>query len=316
MPGPNDINPARAEAAVWLARLRADDRSEADARAFQIWLHDNPLHAEAFEGVSAVWELTGGLDGTGNAVRTLRNAAVSRRAALTGACALAVGAAGFGIWRISQAGVYETDIGAQEHVTLEDGTVAFLDTDTRIQARFADDVRMVRLDRGRVNFRVAPDPHRPFVVEAADERVVAGQTTFDIRRDGDTLSVVLLRGTASITLSPQQKPHMLGEGDRLVSVDRLVRVDKPNLRPLLAWQFGQAIFENQSLADAASEMNRYSNIKLVPDGTAAKLRFSGVYRLGDNSAFARSIALFLPVQVEIVDDQVRLVADPARLHQS
>jgi transmembrane sensor len=316
MPQPADINVAHAEAAIWLARLRADDRSEADARAFQTWLHDNPLHAEAFEGASAVWELTGGLDSADFVASTLRKTVVSRRAALTGVGALAIGATGFGLWRMSQAGVYETNIGAQEHVTLDDGTVAFLDTDTRIQARFADDVRMVRLDRGRVNFRVAPDPHRPFVVEAADERVVASQTTFDIRRDGDTLSVVLLRGTASITPSPQQQPHVLSEGDRFVSVDRVVRVDKPNLRPLLAWQFGQAIFENQSLADAATEMNRYSNIKLVPDETAAKLRFSGVYRLGDNSAFARSIALFLPVQVEIVDDEVRLVADPTRLNQS
>jgi transmembrane sensor len=316
MPRPPNIEAARADAAIWLARLRADDRSQADERAFQLWLHDHPLHAEAFEGASGVWELTGGLDRDTRQRVDTRPSGVSRRMALVGAGALSVAVVGAGLWRWSQAGVYETDIGAQEHVTLDDGTVAFLDTDTRMQAQFADDVRMVRLDRGRVNFRVASDPHRPFVVEAAGERVVASQTTFDIRRDGDSLSVVLVRGSASVTPAFQPKPHVLREGDRFVSVDRRVTVDKPNLRPLLAWQFGQAIFENQSLADAAAEMNRYSTVKLVPDDVTAHLRFSGVYRLGDTAAFARAVALFLPVQVEMADGEVHLVADPTRLHQS
>ncbi len=316
MPRPADIDAARADAAIWLARLRADDRTQADERAFQLWLHDHPLHAQAFEGASAVWELTGGLDRDTRPKVNARTPDVSRRVALAGAGALGLAIGGAGLWRLSQAGVYETDIGAQEHVTLDDGTVAFLDTDTRIQAHFADDIRMVRLDRGRVNFRVAADPRRPFVVEAAGERVVASQTTFDIRRDGDALSVVLVRGSASVTPAFQPKPHVLSEGDRFVSVDRRVRIDKPNLRPLLAWQFGQAIFENQSLADAATEMNRYSTVKLVPDEVTARLRFSGVYRLGDTAAFARAVALFLPVQVEMADGEVRLVADPTRLHQS
>ena len=37
------------EAAIWLARLRADDRSTEDERAFRAWLMADPRHAAAFE---------------------------------------------------------------------------------------------------------------------------------------------------------------------------------------------------------------------------------------------------------------------------
>ena len=49
----------RAEAAAWLARLRADDKTEADERAFRLWLAEDRLHTAAFEAVTEVWEAAG-----------------------------------------------------------------------------------------------------------------------------------------------------------------------------------------------------------------------------------------------------------------
>jgi len=50
-----------AEAADWLARLRADDRSPEDEAAFSAWLNADPGHAVAFEAVNAIWESVGAL---------------------------------------------------------------------------------------------------------------------------------------------------------------------------------------------------------------------------------------------------------------
>jgi len=49
----------RAEAAVWLALLHSDQRSEAMERDFRAWLASDALHAAAFERMTNTWEATG-----------------------------------------------------------------------------------------------------------------------------------------------------------------------------------------------------------------------------------------------------------------
>jgi transmembrane sensor len=44
-------------------------------------------------------------------------------------------------------------------------------------------------------------------------------------------------------------------------------------------------------------MNRDSTATILVDPSVAKLKVSGVYRVGDNSAFARSLAKLLPIAV-------------------
>jgi len=302
----------RAEAAAWLARLRADDKSLSDESAFRTWLTEDPLHAAAFEAVTEVWEEVG-------AARTepLKPApcasAVSRRCMLLASVSSVVAAGvGFSFWQRAYAGVYETEVGEQKHVVLADGTQAFLDTDTRIRVSYDSRLRVVDLDRGRCNFHVMANDERPFVVDAATQRIVAERTVFDVRRDGDRVCVVLLQGEASIGKRKSSALHreILTSGERLIATDVGARVDKPNLVPLVAWQTGQAVFDNETLAEAVREMNRYSVVKLqVADPAVAAMRISGVYHVGDNVAFARSIATLLPVAVQYSAAEVQLVAE-------
>jgi ferric-dicitrate binding protein FerR (iron transport regulator) len=48
----------RAEAAVWLALLHSDQRSEDTERDFRAWLAGDALHAAAFERMTNTWEAT------------------------------------------------------------------------------------------------------------------------------------------------------------------------------------------------------------------------------------------------------------------
>lgn len=305
----------KAEAAAWLARLRADDRSQEDEAAFQSWLVSKPENARAFDAVTTLWDVADGL--RGSTALSRRPARIRRRTVLAGLGSLAAASGGFAIWEEAYAGVYETGVGELKHVALSDGTEAFLDTDTRIRARFTQLVRAVELDRGRVDFRVKRDPRRPFVVEAGGQRVVADRTTFDVRRDGNRISVVLLEGRATVLAVARAKPERipLDPGQRAIVAENLpVQVDRPTLAPLTAWQYGQAIFESETLADAAAEMNRYSTIRLVVDDpVVARLRLSGVYRVGDNEAFARSVSQLLPVIIEHYSDHIDLIRDESRL---
>jgi transmembrane sensor len=70
------------------------------------------------------------------------------------------------------------------------------------------------------------------------------------------------------------------------------------------------MFDKEELAQAVEEMNRYSTAKLAVDPDIAGLKVSGMYRVGDNSAFARSLAKLLPITVRQIGDTLVLSADP------
>jgi transmembrane sensor len=303
----------RAEAATWLARLHADDKSPADECTFRIWLAADPCHAAAFEAVTEVWDVTGAA--WTDAVAVPREAAPTtrRRALMAGVAGIAAAATGFAVWQTSYAGVYETATGEQKHVVLADGTQVFLDTDTRIHASYDSRTRFVSLERGRCNFNIMESDERPFVVDAAAKRILAGHTELDVRRDGDDVCVIMVQGSASVMDKNDRQRTELRRGDRLTANAGRILVDRPKLLPLLAWQTGQAVFDNDSLSDAVHEMNRYSVVKLeISDPSVARMRISGVYRVGDNAAFGRSIAALLPVTLEFANNQVRLTADRSR----
>jgi transmembrane sensor len=320
MTQPSTGAPEVKEAAIWLARLRADDRSTEDERAFRAWLMADPRHAAAFESVNCVWDSVGAL------TRDMRNGKVqlesgfSRRALLGGGLGLAVAAGGtFAFVQSAAAEVYKTEVGEQKHVTLKDGTGVFLDTDTKLVVDFTDKNRKVDLRYGRANFRIAPDARRSFAVEAAQKLVIGTRSTFDVRRDGDNISVLLIHGQATVkSASPEaDSGRQLRDGERLsFTSGQSPKLDKPNLLPLLAWHTGQAIFENSALTDVVLEMNRYSTIKMeVDDARIARIKVSGVYRVGDNTNFARSLSRLLPIEIRVVDERIQLVGDDARILQ-
>lgn len=300
----------QAEAAAWLVRLQSDARVPADDLAFRAWVAADTSHAAAFEAVTAVWDLTGALS------RDLRGRAVpprtSRRAVMAGGAAVAAGAAVTG-WRIMEAQIYKTEVGEQKHVTLEDGSRIFLDTNSRLSVKVTRARRTAELSYGRVDFHIATDPARPFIVEAARNRIIASASTLDVQRDGEQVSVLLIKGGAEV-LHPNSAPAKLAPGERLRMVaGEAVERDRPSLAPLLAWQTGQAIFENGRLSDAVAEMNRYSTVKLaVLDSDAGELRMSGIYAVGDNLAFANSISRLLPIKVVQEEGRIDIVADKAR----
>jgi transmembrane sensor len=309
----------RAEAAAWLARLHAEDRDAADEAAFRAWLDASPSHAAAIEAVDRVWSDVGGLNGLrtdlrgGLQVGSLPvRGQTSRRLLLAGVGLLAVTGGSALFWRSASAKVYETDVGEQKHVALDDGSQLFLDAKTRVAVSFSETERTVNMQYGRVNFRVVPDLKRPFVVEAAERKIVASRCNFDVRCEDGQVQVVLIHGEADVkpASAPASRGQRLQAGERLVASNDVEKRDKPDLTRVLAWQSGYEMFDNQDLAQAAEEMNRYSTAKLAVDPSVAGLKVSGVYRVGDNGAFAHSLTKLLPVTVRQIGDTYMLSADP------
>lgn len=308
----------KAEAAAWLARLHADDRDAGDEAAFRAWLAASPAHAEAFEAVDRMWSDVGGLtdlrpDLLGRRALPEKHTVsrASRRAVLAGVGFLAVAGGSVGFWRSAGAKVYETEVGEQKHVALADGSQLFLDAQTRISVRFTETVRTVDMEFGRANFRVVPDYKRPFIVEAAERKIIATRCSFDVRCEDGQVQVVLIHGEADVkpASAPDSQGERLRSGERLVASVDMEKRDKPDMTKATAWQTGYEMFENEDLAQAVEEMNRYSTATILVDPSVARLKVSGVYRVGDNSAFARSLAKLLPIAVRESGDSLILTAE-------
>ncbi|MBA2587958.1 MAG: FecR domain-containing protein [Alphaproteobacteria bacterium] len=292
--------------------MHADDRDAADEAAFRAWLSASPDHAGAFEAVDRMWSDVGGLtDLRTDFRRAPRSRSVaSRRALLAGVGLLAVTGGSAMFWRLASAEVYETDVGEQKHVSLDDGSQLFLDAQTRISVSFTQTARTVDMEYGRANFRVVPDLKRPFIVEAAMRKIVATRCNFDVRCQDGQVQVVLIHGEADVKpAAAGGENQRLKAGERLVASNEVEKRDKPDLSHVLAWQTGYEMFDNEELAQAVEEMNRYSTAKLAVEPGVAGLKVSGMYRVGDNAAFARALSKLLPINVRQAGDTLMLTAD-------
>jgi transmembrane sensor len=132
-----------------------------------------------------------------------------------------------------------------------------------------------------------------------------------VRCEDGKVQVVLIHG--EVDVKPASDPGGQGErlraGERLAASNDIEKRDKPDLTHVLAWQTGYEMFDKETLARVAEEMNRYSTTRLEVDPSAAGLKVSGMYRVGDNSAFAQSLAKLLPIAVRQNGDTLVLTAD-------
>ncbi|WP_083748997.1 FecR domain-containing protein [Pelomonas sp. KK5] len=294
-----------AEASAWLVRLQDEARRPGYEAAFRDWLAEDPAHARAFERVTDTWELVPA------AARAARAAASRQqqsrrhpplRAMLAGLAMAAFLAVGVTVMLPSlRDPVYETAIGGQQSVLLDDGTRITLNTNTRLSVHYAKDLRRIHLDHGEAMFEVAKNPQRPFIVESGDERVRALGTTFVVRNDLQRTDVLLIEGRVQVTSASSGAPPVLLEpGERLLLRGATTprTLDRPPVEEVTAWRRSEAMFDNATLADAVAEINRYGRTQVeIRDPEVAALRVSGVFATRDPVEFANVIARLHKLEV-------------------
>lgn len=295
-----------ADAAAWLARLRAEDRTPDDVAAFRAWLDRDPDNAARFEHLTGVWEQVGGLGEIRRA--PVRTPMMSRRAVLAGGVGVAA-VGGAGLWTLALPdAAYATQVGERRALTLADGSRLLMNTGTVVEVRFGRDRRRIDLVQGQVLLDVAARP-LPFLVRLPGGVLHADRGRFDIRSDGDVAAYFAVNGIARVEHGTGTSLP-LRAGERLrTGPEGVPAIDRPEPRDLLAWQDGRAVFRNTPLADAVREMNRYSERRLVLAGdTIGAQRLSGVYRVGDNAAFAKALVMLLPVRATGSDREITIRA--------
>jgi len=333
------------QAAAWRARLA--ESADLHGGEFSSWLAQDPRNREAWRCVQASWDVLG-QQATAPGVIRLRRAALAhahnvmrrnllwprrvRRPALLAAAAACVVAAGaFLFWQQNRPDVLRTGFGERRVVTLSDGSQITLDSRSEVTVRYTADARALTLVRGQARFDVAHDVVRPFSVIAADHKVVATGTAFDVDVLGRKLLVTLLKG--HVVVLPQSAPTIpwipdaapegagsatpagaeslaasaagdargriyLDPGEQLVvSSSDAPRVSHVDIERVTAWESGEIVFDDEPLATVIERMNRYGPRHIVvADDHTASLRISGVFHEGDVDGFVSTIAAYLSVK--------------------
>ena len=182
---PLDEN-ARKDAAVdWFVRRSAAPLSAADAQAFEEWLEASPENQDAYLAVEAFWSSTAQLETLSRfdekrrqILKDVDRGRMTRRTGMFSIAALVSGLTGAGVYGlagpkrlVNQS--FRTAVGQRATVTLPDGSVVTLNTDTVVRTRADGERRLVYLDQGQAYFKVAKDRRHPFVVSAAGRTVTA-----------------------------------------------------------------------------------------------------------------------------------------------
>jgi len=208
--------------------------------------------------------------------------------------------------------VHRTGVGERLTLTLPDGSVATLNTDTILKVAYVDGERGVRLLRGQALFEVAKNRRVPFRVYAGGRQITAVGTVFDVRLDGEHVKVSLVEGVVKVAAvkakaSPgkplEQVQMTAGEVLDAPAADAPMRVASADTEKAISWRSGVVEFSGEPLAQAVAEINRYTTQPIeIDDPDAANFRVSGVFRTGEPQMFARMMTQVFPLEVQQAPD--------------
>jgi transmembrane sensor len=313
------------EAAVWVWRMDSDSVSAANRDAFNTWLRRDSRHRRAYEDLTHVWT---GLNGLAEAKREEKIATFTRTSSdsrlggrntwWAAAAAIVLGVAVAAWMRMgSEVQTLATAVGQQRSVTLADGSVVTLNTNSIVETHLQRGLREIYLRQGEAHFQVAHDRSRPFLVHAGDAVVQAVGTQFEVRlRNDQHVDVLVNEGRVevrsevaaepassghSVRLTLRSHVHTLDAGQQLSPAGNdysVVPVSTHRLSSVLAWRDGAVVFDGESLSDAIAEISRYTDTRIiVSDPQVAALKVGGRYRTGDVQAFFDALQTAFPVSI-------------------
>lgn len=283
---PRALSRADREAARWVADRDSGLLDAAAAARLDAWLQ-TPGNAQAFARAQSLW------DDMGAAVAPLPTAQPHRRRkpatatriqrwtplAATGmAAGLVLVVMGLDLPTRIQADAI-TRPGEQRSLTLDDGSVVQLNTDTAVDVAYAPGRRTVRLLRGEAAFTVAPDADRPFVVEAGGGSTTALGTRFVVRRQGALTRVSVTEH--SVRAASPQGAVVVPE-NRITAYGPHQAPSAPVASPVGvdAWTTGWLVFEDRPLSEVVEEIARYSPAPMTVIGQPVRTRrISGAFRI-------------------------------------
>lgn len=245
-------------------------------------------------------------------------APVFRRYVYAQVSALAIMAIAAFIYMEDAADGYETKIGEQQTIVLEDNSRITLNTDTSIRVQYSQESRAIWMEKGEAYFVVSHNPERPFIVKAGNGTVRAVGTAFNVGIRDDIISVAVLEGSVNVVAknelsvggAAEEAKLKVGESVKYWSNGMISNIEVAENSRINAWREGKLRFKDMNLADAIEEHNRYTTRKIVIGSD--KLRFllvNGVFNIGDTKSFLFLLEASLGLEIVVRPDVIVLLSE-------
>ncbi|PWB93638.1 FecR family protein [Methylosinus sporium] len=250
-----DADPS-ATALAWWVKCDAGPLSAADRVAFAAWLAADPAHRAAFDEAAHLFSEVQDLWTGGQVSARKRPARVAPVAAL-----LAASLAAFLLFD-ELALRFRADVltgtGETRVVELEDGSRAHLSARSALAIRYRAGERRLALLAGEAYFEAAPDPARPFVVEAAGATVTALGTAFDIAlEDKSNAEVAVAEHRVAVASGGARAIVEEGRHSRFGAGAPITEPAPVDFFRIGGWRRGRLVFEDEPLADVLATLGRY-----------------------------------------------------------
>lgn len=155
--------------------------------------------------------------------------------------------------------------GGEYSLTLADGTVMRLNSDTRVRFpnTFAGEERKVFLV-GEAYFEVARDTSRPFLVEFFEGVVQVLGTHFNVKaRREQSAFATLVSGKVKVSSGKDSVVLKPGEYCEIKAGNRQLSVHEADMMSVLAWKNGEFVFKDASLEHVMNELACWYDMDVV-----------------------------------------------------
>jgi len=187
--------------------------------------------------------------------------------------------------------VYDTLIvprGGQHLLNLADGTIAYLNADTKIRypESFSGKVRDMELISGEVFMHVNHNAAIAFNLKAKGQLIHDIGTEFDVTAYNDEAGVktTLIQGVVKVTSASDKTGKILKPGQQAVNQNNsVITVQDADVDEVTAWKNGKFLFNDKTLADIMRQASRWYDVDVVYESENLKSkRFGAVTERFDN----------------------------------
>lgn len=346
MPLTND-NTIQEQASQWLALI---DRglSEQEQNELQQWTqveaHRNILisMAKLWDSMSTLSELSDLFPLEAQTPPAQKQRQYYNVAAAGFFCIIAIGLAAlvpyFSTYEDDSAQHFSTLIGEQQQITLKDGSIIHLNTNSQVEVKFSHAQRDIYLSQGEAHFKVAHNKQRPFIVHAGEHKITAVGTAFNVQINpkAKQLEVLVTEGKVALSNEPLKSTNQPPEPEfttpitgsqQLLQAGQKVALNSADPRPnntvqsiavnsaemdsQLAWQRGFMIFSGEPLADVMKEVSRYSEQQFTVADGISQIEIAGYFKTDDIDTLLLSLQENFDIHIQRQNGSVQLLASAA-----
>lgn len=169
--------------------------------------------------------------------------------------------------------------GSTFKVTLPDGTVAWINSATRLTypAGNTGSERLVELS-GEAYFEVRPDKKRPFRVLSGGTEITVTGTHFNVNAYEDEKDVITTLAEGQVLVGREGRQAVLKPGQQALSNDSgKLTVREVDVESTLAWKEGYFVFDDMELRSVMKMIARWYDVEVVYEGDIPPRRFGGTF---------------------------------------